>query len=474
MYPLPLDFDEDKLASEMKRLELVKTDKTKDEPSGDGPKLRSTAPSADGAGYGARPGSLHRVFLMRDVVTREMFRYGFAEFWTLADALAALKKVQMTRAFSIAGEAVTIASIHMGVFIPEERELTADIEPFSFRPLFNPAIRVRYRDLDLYPSQKIVAPEAPAESLAETAQATAAPEQKGDGQKAKKRKADGAPAAAESSAVKKPVAMAAQMAFWKRRHDEIRAGGGSGGEDAGPEEGAGKGPDRATAPIKFSLSTTTKAGSADSGTTAGLQAEGEAEAKTAEVSFVDRDRLMCLICMMRYKSVDEVNIHERSRNHRRATEDDDKVQAALPRIAVRDKRLTQSSSDAALYRDRAKERREAHNQPANPPPAPAAKPKPAEAAPTTAGDEAKKPPDSKGAGMLAKMGWASGAGLGAQGAGLTEAITAQAYKGGVGLGAEGGKLGDAADVARGRTKDSYADYLAAAQDKARERYNQMG
>lgn len=452
VYPLPNGVDEDMLANEMKRLELVKTDRPKDE----APKLRSTAPSADGAGYGARPGSLHRVFLMRDVFTGDKYRYGFAEFWTLGDALAGLKKYQMTRSFEIAGAPVTIASIHLGVFIPEDRELTPELEAMSFNPLINPTIRVRYRDLQLYPSEKIVAPEPPAEG--DTGKV--AKEDKAVPQKPKKRKAEGA--LVESAPKKAPV-MGDQLAFWKRRHEEIHVD--KGGEGAS-QDAAASGPAK-TAPIKFALPGGTKPGAPSKP----LPAEGEGQSQpvatpTPEVSYVDRDRLMCLICMMKYKSVDEVNIHEKSGNHKKAMEQDEKVKAALPRIAARDKRL--EKADASQYRDRAKERREAHSQPTKPPAKPS---KPKVDAKQPAKEEAKKPTESKGAGMLAKMGWMTGSGLGAKGDGRTEALAASAYVGGVGLGAEGGKLGDAQKVAESRTKDGQASYLAAAQERARERFH---
>jgi hypothetical protein len=76
--------------------------------------------------------------------------------------------------------------------------------------------------------------------------------------------------------------------------------------------------------------------------------------------------------------------------------------------------------------------------------------------------------------MLAKMGWTSGSGLGANNDGRTEAIATNAYQEGVGLGAEGSNLGDAAELAERKTTGSYSDYLTNVQDKARERYNQMG
>jgi hypothetical protein len=183
--------------------------------------------------------------------------------------------------------------------------------------------------------------------------------------------------------------------------------------------------------------------------------------------------------MRKYKSIDEVNIHERSRNHKNATENEEQVKAALPRLATRDKRLQKQAQEnpdianaTSQYRDRAKERRAVYNQPTKPTTASQGKPKTApkteEARPTP------KPAQSKGAGMLAKMGWSTGAGLGANGEGRTEVIETNAYQEGVGLGAEGGNLGDAAQLAERKTKNTYADYVNTVQDKARERYNKMG
>lgn len=76
--------------------------------------------------------------------------------------------------------------------------------------------------------------------------------------------------------------------------------------------------------------------------------------------------------------------------------------------------------------------------------------------------------------MLAKMGWMSGSGLGANGDGRTEVIATNAYQEGAGLGAEGANLGDAAELAEKKTRNTYADYVSTVQDKARERYNRLG
>lgn len=480
IYPLATFVNEDMLAGDIKRLELDKPDPSK-ETSNNAPKLKSTAPTNDASGYGARPGSLHRVFLMRDSNSNESFKYGFAEFWTPEDAAAALVKFRKSRAFTVAACAVTVASIHLGVFIPEERKINESNDYMSFHPLFNPELRVRYRDFHVYPSQKVVTSEPPA-----GAQDAQQQERQDQDKKSKKRKADG-PLGANST--KKPPAMASKMAMWQQKHGELHDGSATEGRDTNSN---------ANAPIKISLVNSTpipprnaaqetRQPSSTSDSNPNELNSAPEKPDPPGVSYVDRDRLMCLICMRKYKSVDEVNIHEKSRNHKTAMEDDALVQAALPRLAARDKRQqkqgaepsTGVADDEPQYRDRAKERRQAFNQPKKPTSQPS----------TTSGSTNKDadktdkqqstststpaPGPSKGAGMLAKMGWTTGAGLGANGDGRTDVIATNAYQEGVGLGAEGGNLGDAAELAEKKTRNSYADYVNTVQDKARQRYNGM-
>ncbi|KAM0439704.1 hypothetical protein ACHAPT_000798 [Fusarium lateritium] len=490
VYPLTSFVNEGMLADDMKRLELVKPENPKDNSNG-ALKLKSTAPTGNTTGYGARPGSLHRVFLMRDVNTNESFKYGFAEFWTVEDATAAMTKFHKSRAFTVAACPVTVSSTHMGVFVPEQREVTPETEHLSFNPLFNPSIRVCYRDFHVYPSQQVVTTHPP-----EGEGASKRPADEGNDKKVKKRKADGS---LPASSTKKQVPMAGQMAMWQRKRDELRDD-----HDQGPDKPvlsdvnrtplrislSGNGADgpKAQSAIKISISGASKIGAPESSvpnptvseTPATSDNTAQPPADVAEkppISYVDRDRLMCLICMRKYKSVDEVNIHEKSRNHTNAMANEEQVKAALPRLAARDKRLQKQAkemTDAASsqYRDRAKERRDAYSQPTKPAPAPQGKPKPASKPEEPA--PAAKPAQSKGAGMLAKMGWSTGAGLGANGDGRTDVIVTNAYQEGVGLGAEGGNLGDAAQLAERKTKNSYADYVNTVQDKARERYNKMG
>ncbi|KAK1513552.1 G-patch domain-containing protein [Colletotrichum costaricense] len=510
-FPLAPSVNEDVFSAGAGKLELVQKQAAARN-SGDGPKLKSTAPTGDASGYGARPGSLHRTFLMRDQETNESFNFGFAEFWTVEDAMAAMKKFQMMREFTIATKPVTVSTIHLGVFVPELREVTRFNERVSFNPLFNPAIRVKYWEPHVYPSQRVITEVPPGGTSGDGGKGDAADEAK----KGKKRKADGN---LPASSTKKSVPMAGQMAFWQKRHVEIHEG--KRAADAVGENGQSE--ERApvkislsganaisTGPIKISLTgaslpkapapTASPNGaptiehSQTPAPQTGTAAPDKTSTPEASVSYVDREKICCLICMMKYKSLDDLSTHEKSRNHKNATADEEKVKAAKPRLAARDKRMAKQAEEqpaapaadeesAPQYRDRAKERREVFNQPAKPKVPVQGGNKPARkddktANPPAAASKEKTPPPappkSKGAGMLAKMGWSTGQGLGANGDGRTEVIATHAYQEGVGLGAEGGNLGDAAELAQRKTTNSYAEYVNTVQDRARERYNKMG
>ncbi|KAF7559622.1 hypothetical protein G7046_g4553 [Stylonectria norvegica] len=245
VYPLAPFVDEDMFTADIKRLELEKVENNKDNSNG-APKLKSTAPTGDTSRFGARPGSLYRTFLMRDTNTDESFKYGFAEFWTLEDATAAMTKFRMSRLFTIAACPATVSTIHMGVFVPEEREVTQAIEHTSFHPLFNPNLRVRYRDPHVYPSQRLVTTHPPGAD----SNGKQPGDETGEGKKSKKRKADGNLAA---SSTKKFVPMAGQLAMWQRKRDELRGPG-----DNAPGNGQGTAPatsdEQDRAPVRISLS----------------------------------------------------------------------------------------------------------------------------------------------------------------------------------------------------------------------------
>lgn len=474
VYPLAVFVDEDMLARDMKQLELEKPQPPSKDSSNGGPKLKSTAPTANPTGYGARPGSLHRVFLMRDARKKESCKYGFAEFWTLEDAVAAVAKFNASRSFSVAAVPVNISHIHMGVFLPEAEGMPPDTRYMSFKPLFNPSLRVRYRDARLYPSEEIVTTQPPA-----GAEKKSSAYDNKDGKKSKKRKAEGT---AGATTKKTSGVMAGQFTKWNRKGDELH------GQD--PPSHNSDAPNTAPgAPMKFSLSGP-KIGEPlqplagfESTPTPDMPSATEA-AEPTPVSY--RNGLQCLLCMFRYPSLEILANHERTKMHVGNIRDEETVKKARQRLTDLGKLPPQppgesqpapepglggpaAPSTESQYRDRAKERREANSQPkkpvtfnlpskkASPPPAP-------------------KPKESKGAGMLQNMGWKDGAGLGANGQGRTETIPQNAYQERAGLGAEDANLGDAAKLAEKRTKgtNNYAEYLSDVQDRARQRFNKMG
>ncbi|UKZ56636.1 hypothetical protein TrVGV298_010476 [Trichoderma virens] len=505
VYPLTAFVNEDMFAADMKRLELEKPDPASQKLV-PGSKLQSTAPADRAARTGARAGSLHRVFLMRDPNTEESVKYGFAEFWTVQDAVDAMAKIKLLPSFTVAACAVNVSHIHMGVFVPEDRETTPDIERFSFTPLFNTSLRVRYRDLRAYPSQKLLTAEPP-----ETVNADGEPKESdpnGISKKPKKRKADDPQGAAAKRAV---PAMAGHMAMWQKKHEEIHT-------NESDDKAAAKQPPLALklskeAPIKFSFTGASKqasghpAVSSSASTNAAPPAPSSAPppppppeeqindnmpAAKPDVQvkeekpitpYADREKLQCLLCMRKFKSLDELGRHGNSQLHAEKLLDEQSVKSAVERLNKRGIQLpkqTEAGDDtgatAPQYRDRAKERREQWNQPKKPLPAPADKnasgpPKDQGKAPV----QEKATVQSKGAGMLAKMGWTTGSGLGANSEGRTESIVTHVYRQGVGLGAEGADLGNAQALGESRTLNKRKDYVDAVNDRARERFfNEFG
>jgi hypothetical protein len=139
------------------------------------------------------------------------------------------------------------------------------------------------------------------------------------------------------------------------------------------------------------------------------------------------------------------------------------------------KKTPNSAAEMSAYRDRAKERRQAFNQPKQPAAQHNRASKDANSGSSPKNDEAEsKPIQSKGAALLGKMGWNAGEGLGAQGTGRTEAIATELYAQGVGLGAQGGKVGDAAEEAHRQTKGTYTDFMNKTREKAKERFESLG
>ncbi|KAK3354901.1 hypothetical protein B0H65DRAFT_28477 [Neurospora tetraspora] len=525
-------------------------------------KLKSTAPGSNTANLGAKPGSLRRVFLIRNRKSNESWRYGFAEFATVEDAKGAVAKFRNSPRFTIASRAVVVSFIHTGVFIPAF-EVGPDEDPrFSFQPIYNPTIRLKYWDERVYPSIHVVS----VEPTSEPQGADTSTDRKDGGAienpltrqanlLKKFRKKEPAPG-------EKGIAMMPQMQMWTKKAAELhgkKLAAAEGGLDSAGFEGddddqepdgplnphwadqhlsyadwdrmicllcdwevpsqetinnRGHGPytredllishevivhnhfkDPETKEKAFAkLASLGKGPRSIARRTPRLKHD----APPVYTSYADFDALYCHLCHRTFKHAETIWRHEQeSELHKRMLSDAQAKERAVAELAAKgkvpltmvpDKKLRREEQRTQQYRDRAMERRQAFLQP-NKPGGQLSKQMLAgigASVPTVGGEkrkeqqlqqhadeEAAAAKKSKGAGMLAKMGWTTGAGLGAEGMGRTQAIATEAYAPGVGLGAEGGKLGDASEEAARRTKGQFSDFVEKTRDKARERFEKL-
>lgn len=528
------------------------------EPKSTPNKLKSTAPTNSTAGLGASPGSLRRVFLIRDKRSNESWRYGFAEFATVEDARAAVTKFKASAKFTIASSPVMVAFIHTGVFVPA-LDAGPGMSEFTFAPIYNPSVRVKYWEDRAYPSTLVVSsgPENTSEPDGATDKNASAAgsksglaSQDGSGKKTKKDK--------DAAAAKKAIAMTPQMQMWAKKAAELHGNrkdrrpdefddapaGTSANAPISNKQTPGDGPppeapdsmdpvsphrsDQYMSYADWDLLECLLCGKLNSEEwlvyhevhTHGSYKDEAVKAQAAKLlagrgkkpravvrrvprrkcdplpvytSYADQDKLICYVCKREFTNVKVLRIHEReSELHKRNLAIDGKIEeviAELEKDGFKPVKMFPLGYDGLVrkqgpqYRDRAYERRKVFNQPNKPSPLPTksggggAAPEKRGADKASAAEEAaeaaaKKP--SKGAGLLAKMGWAAGEGLGAQGDGRTEALTSDLYAPGVGLGAEGGRLGDAAEEAARKTRNNFADFVEKTKDKARERYEKLG
>lgn len=443
---LPPSISETVFANGIKKLYVEKEEEPK-QPAGAPMKLKSTAPVGNTSGLGAKPGSLSRVFLIRDRYTDATCRYGFAEFAHIDDARAAMAKFNASPQFTIGSKPVTVAYIHSGVFIPFLKPvITEQDTKFTFAASHNPSLRLSYWNPTVYASESTVFNEDLYEEKPSQKSAT---EPNTAGKDSKKRKAD--KDLAVPGGGKRTVAMAPQLAKWANKHAELYGG--------RPRESADK---TDTADAKTPATGSNSLGG-------NITVPSTSATPTMTVSYADTDRMCCLLCRRKFVSEPSLRRHEQHSDlHKKNLEDESLIQKATDDLKAVGKEPVSS------YRDRAKERRTAHNQP-NKPKHPQARKRNHVPKEITESKEpaTNKPALSKGAGLLAKMGWNSGSGLGAEGDGRTNIIETMAYTPGVGLGAEGGKIGDAAEEAARATRNDYSDFVAKAKEKAKQRYENM-
>ncbi|OTB10964.1 hypothetical protein K445DRAFT_233231 [Daldinia sp. EC12] len=412
------------LANDIKKLYVTKEEEPKQSSSAPN-KLKSTAPIGNTSGLGAKPGSLVRVFMIRDKYSDISCNYGFAEFATLDDARAAMAKYNASPQFTIASKPVSIAFIHSGVFIPVLHPIQGEDRRFTFAATHNQSLRLVYWNPSVYANEFAIFNETLYEDKPSNTEQLKDDADRPLGKDSKKRKAEKDLTAPSG---KKVIAMAPQLQMWANKHAELH----------GPKESSNR-----IEPVETKAPVT------------GSNAIGPT--------------MCCLLCRRKFKNEPSLRRHEQISDMHKANLDND---AAIAKATADLKVL--GKEPVSSYRDRAKERRMAHNQPSKPKPhLPKRHPQVAKDGGQAVEAPPAKPVVSKGAGLLAKMGWSTGAGLGAEGGGRTAIIETMAYAPGVGLGAEGGKIGDAAEEAARATKNDYSDFVSKAKDKARERYEKM-
>ena len=426
-----------------------------------GAKVASTTGDAN---LGAKQGTLRRVLLIRDRRSNESWRFGFAEFATVEDAMAALTRYNSFDKFTIASKPVLVSYVHSGVFVPVMNPGAVDPR-FTFAPLANAAMQIAYWDEEAFVAE-IKVSDGEKESTNIKAKkddvASAAADSK-ENSKSKKRKAE--MTAMDITTAKK--AAPSYLQHWSNQHAELH------GLEQKPID-------------THSEHTPAKAET-------GVPTESSSAPPTQ--SYADPNKHCCYLCSRQFKTAAEVNKHERLSNlHQSNLQNEESLTKATSKLEKHGIAI-QPQGPSTEYRDRAKERRKAFgvinkkgqlvqasksSSSTDPPKASRSiisiDAKDAAAAEADEADDPAPPAPSKGASLLNKMGYVAGAGLGATGSGVTAPIAQHMYVAGVGLGAQGGKVGDALEQAERNTKGAagYGDFLARTREGARERFERLG
>ncbi|CAO3577170.1 unnamed protein product [Absidia cylindrospora] len=179
-----------------------------------------------------------------------------------------------------------------------------------------------------------------------------------------------------------------------------------------------------------------------------------------QVDFGDYQLMACLLCNRKFKSKQDITRHQAlSDLHKKNSQDPvaiGKARAKLRQQAAKQATpaavddVSSSSETPITYRNRAAERRQAYNQPECPDlelpynkRPPLARPSQETKAKKSfeSGAALTKPvaDDNVGARMLQQMGWKRGQGLGKEGSGIVDPVTAERYAQGAGLGSANAK-----------------------------------
>ncbi len=409
-----------------------------------GVKVASTTGNAN---LGAKKGTLRRVLLVKDRRSNESWRFGFAEFATVEDAMAALTRYNSFDKFTIASKPVLVSYVHSGVFVPVLNPEAVDPR-FTFAPLANPSIKIAYWD-----DEAFVAEHKVSDAENESANGNSKKEDVASGiaeskeiAKSRKRKAEAT--AMDISTAKK--AAPSYLQRWSKQHAELHG----------------------LEPKPMDIQSESTPAKADT------RASSEPSVAPPTQSYADPSRHCCYLCSRQFKTAAEVNKHERLSNLHQANLKNEELLVKARTKLEKHGITIQPELQTTEYRDRAKERRKAFGVVNKKGQQVQASKSSNENIKPTEDDEddsvVTAPTTSKGATLLSKMGYIAGAGLGATGMGLTTAITQDVYAAGVGLGAQGGKVGNALEEADRNTKGDYGDFLAKTREGARERYERLG
>lgn len=376
--------------------------------------------------------------------------------------------------FTIASKPVEVSFIHSGVFVPVYNPTgrTRNLEKYTF--LGSTGVRLAYWDEEGYVSELVVSQPTPIDTVAHQ---TADKDKADQSNKGKKRKAtEGEKTATSTSTATVKKALPSHLQFWQDRHMELHGvvapQSTSDGESGAASDDSAKKPKK-----KRTMGTATLGGlpgaSPEIESAPTTSADLNDEHPPSE-SFVDLNRLACLLCARQFKSLPEVHKHERISTLHRNNLADEKIVAKarekLEKVGIKPNPSADAPS-APVYRDRAKERRAVFGQPKRPE---ATKDLPTSNSHSgTPRPQSPPPVPSKGATLLSKMGWTSGEGLGLEGKGITAPVVAEMYAEGVGLGAKGGKVGEASEVSAMNTTGGYKDFVRRTKEKAKERYEGM-
>ncbi|KAM3421989.1 hypothetical protein BST61_g2366 [Cercospora zeina] len=421
---------------------------------------------------GAMPGSLKRVFVIRDRETDKSLSYGFAEYHTVSDAMAALAKATtLGDKFTISSKKIDICYPHMGVFplvIPGQfgTDATHSFQHSSGNPHY-------YHDKRYYASILDVNPQPPTGPVSPTQ-----PDNTKDTKNTKTNKKRPKESAGISSLEDEITTKKAKTGepkelgivnLWQKKQAELRG------------EHTDKNETRPSTPSFEKHSTE----------------DPPQQSYIVEKVEGGKPRYTCYLCTSRLpEGVTPEGHVTGSTKHSTTLQDEEKVKMAWKRLAKHGVEADQTvkvetkatekkepvkepeeepEKEKTAWRDRAEERRIQEAKAGTTEKVKVSlkdvKKKKQQGGDGSAQSQPTKPTYGKGMTMLQKAGWAEGEGLGA-GGGITAPIEQMSYNAGVGLGHEGAKKGDANEEAERATRGG-GDWVKKTKEVARERFERM-